>query len=139
MIQKPPYSIEIYATNLHIRFRSNVSADLFFEYASELQYIFETRTYGQKRLNSIYIDFSDTIWFDTLAMCYLLMFADQSNRLGLENIHFTFPEDRDIENLQHSLKDYLFFHAFLQDNGFLTQMRNIGFVDNLDTRKWTRV
>ena len=133
MIQKPPYSIEIYATNLHIRFRSNVSADLFFEYASELQYIFETRTYGQKRLNSIYIDFSDTIWFDTLAMCYLLMFADQSNRLGLENIHFTFPEDRDIENLQHSLKDYLFFHAFLQDNGFLTQMRNIGFVDNLDT------
>lgn len=133
-----PYSIEMYTSALHIKLHERVYADGFFAYAAELQQIFETAIYDQTPVKSIYIDFSKTIWFDTLSLCYLLMFVKQSVNLKSENIHFTFPEECDITQAHLNREKYLIFHAFLHDNGFLTQMRNIGHVDNLTTVAETR-
>lgn len=65
-----------------------------------------------------------TLPFDTLAMCYILMFADCAKQRNTLTIRFYFPETDIVEDL-------LVFHAFLSDNGFLSQMKQIGEVRNL--------
>lgn len=128
-----PYKLDILEdSRLHIVFDPVVPADSFFAYCAELQRCSENGILNNKRIESVYFDFSKTIWFDTLAACYLLMFAElaKSNNIT-KNIYFFFPDRQDLEDTQEL--DCLTFHAFLHDNGFLAQMRKIGAVKNMDT------
>lgn len=129
-----PYKINILDnSHLHIVFDSVVPADSFFAYCAELQDCFKNGVLGNKNIESIYFDFSKTTWFDTLAACYLVMFAElaKSNRIT-RDINFFFPDDQDLKDMGDSASNFSIFYAFLHDNGFLAQMKRIGIVKNMD-------
>ena len=122
----PPYRIDIdtIGSVLFIVFDETVTADLFFANCFDIQQILEEGTYRGVLFNSLYIDFSKTTWFDTLAMCYVLMFADCAQQRHTLTIRFYFSE---VQGHSH-----LVFRAFLSDNGFLSQMERIGEIYNFD-------
>lgn len=128
MAHSCPYTIcNIDDSTLHIEFRQIVVADAFFAYCADLQKCFEAATYCEKSFTKVYIDFSQTTWFDTLAMCYLVMFAEQAKQFHSTDIHFFFPDPIPQQN------KFTIFHSFLLDNGFLSQMKTIGTFHNLET------
>lgn len=99
----------------------------FFCYSSELQQcLLDAGIYLGKEFSQIYIDFEETTWFDTLSLCYLLMFLDQANHLHHFDIRFFFSCFNNLP-VAHSI-----FRSFLNDNGFLAQMRNVGQIQNLN-------
>lgn len=120
----PPYQIDISSSILYIVFDKTVTADFFFANCSDIQQILEEDTYRGHFFNNLYIDFSGTTWFDTLAMCYMLMFLDCAKQRHTLTIRFYFSE---VQEYPH-----LVFHAFLSDNGFLSQMERVGEIYNLD-------
>ena len=133
MDSKRPYKIDILNNSyLHIVFDPVVPADSFFAYCAEIQNYSKIGIFEKQKIESIYFDFSKTVWFDTLAACYLLMFAEQAkmNRVA-KNIRFYFSVQHDWEGIVDSPNNYSSFHAFLHDNGFLAQMKRIGTVENI--------
>ena len=107
-------------------FDKTVTADVFFAYCADIQQILEEGTYLGHPFQNLYIDFSKTTWFDTLAMCYMLMFVDYAKQRNNLATRFYFLESHKIE---HS---HLVFRAFLSDNGFLSQMKRIGTIFYFD-------
>ena len=120
-----PYRVGIEKSILHITFDRIVTADVFFANCADIQHILEDGAYNNQAFQQLYIDFSKTTWFDTLALCYMLMFTDcAKKRNNTLAIHFYFSETNGTE-YPHQL-----FWAFLSDNGFLAQMEKIGKVYN---------
>lgn len=132
---KRPYEIAILNhSNLHIAFNRVVPADSFFAYCEEIQNCSKNGIFKNQKIETVYFDFSKTVWFDTLAACYLLMFAEQAKMNTItKSIRFYFSDYHDRESVVDSPDNYASFHAFLHDNGFLTQMRRIGAVENMET------
>ncbi len=121
-----PYQIEISNSIFYIIFDNIVSADAFFANCANIQKPLEDGVYCGKSFQDLYIDFSKTTWFDTLAMCYILMFVDCAKQRNPLSVRFYFPEADPIED------SHLAFHTFLSDNGFLAQMERIGEMCNFE-------
>lgn len=114
------YSLNIIDNNiLLIRFNQAVYADDFFRTCNDIQCYLESGAPHGEKPSAVYIDLSRTTWFDMLSLCYLLMFADQAHRLHAKSIEFYLSSDE--STIQKDI-----FLSYLDDNGFLEQMNNIG-------------
>lgn len=124
----PPYQMRMTDSTFYIIFNEIVTADTFFANCADIQHTLEEGRYNDKFFKNLYIDFSNTIWFDTLALCYMLLFTDcAKQRNNTLVIRFYFEESHK-EEYHHQV-----FRAFLSDNGFLTQMEKIGEIRNFET------
>lgn len=124
----PPYRMGIEKSILYIVFDRIVTADVFFANCAEIQNILEDGTYNNQAFQQLSIDFSKTTWFDTLAMCYLIMFTEcAKNRNSFLSIHFYFADANQKTDSHES------FLMFLLDNGFLAQMKQMGNAHNCDS------
>ena len=90
-----------------IKFSSQVTALAFFHHAKEIQDLCEGRTNEVPSTQSICFDMLNTEWFDTLALCYIILFAHEAKKRKT-NISFIIPQNKR-------------FLAFLIDNGFYDQ------------------
>lgn len=113
-----PYYVLYDSGELNICFSNYVYADGFFCQCNDLQKWFEDGLFEEEKITKIKIDCSQTVWFDTLAMCYLLLFADVAFNKGIEVIYII------ISSYENTDKNK--FIAFLDDNGFLEQMKKSG-------------
>lgn len=95
-----------------VTFAAEVSAIAFFHNCLEIQSICESGKYKDLKIDNINFNLFVTEWFDTLALCYLLLFAwNAKHRLKID-IKFSLPQKTR-------------FISFLVDNGFYYQMRNL--------------
>ena len=96
---------------IHISFAPITYAISFFCHGSEIQNLLEDRKYKNtdvSKYNKVIIDLSEVTWFDTLALCYLILFMYDAKAKYQERQLFGFvpPQDDD-------------FGAFLLHNGFI--------------------
>lgn len=87
-----------------VHFEQEVNCLDFFQYCYLLQEICDSGKYEGHDINRIIFDLKITDWFDTLALCYLVLFAWNVKQHGVE-IDFIDPID-------------IYFASFLKDNGF---------------------
>lgn len=118
MIKNKSYKIIYSEFELKVRFSNYVYADNFFSQCFYLQKWFEEGIFDGSKILKITIDLSNTVWFDTLAMCYLILFADVAYSKEIEIVY--------IVDTEYQNDDKNKFIAFLDDNGFLQQMKKTG-------------
>ena len=116
------FKIDFFDGELTISFSTKIYADSFFADCYVLQDLCDNGTYGDRAISKIKIDLSNTFWFDTLAMCYLVMFVEVAYYNHKVEVMY---EVSGLEFDENKKK----FIAFLDDNGFLAQMKKIALID----------
>lgn len=108
---------------LKISFEEENYAISFFEHGSVIQELLESGKYHDyytdkdiilSDVNQVVIDFSKTVWFDTLALCYLFLFIYDSIAKYDDKPKYRFICPTDAK-----------FTAFLRDNGFVSHMSKL--------------
>ena len=107
-----PFMFYYSPKKLVIRFHKEVTAISFFHHCKSLQVICEEAKYSFNEIETITFDFQESDWFDTLALCYVLLFVHNAKKELRDNISFELPKNPE-------------FMAFLLDNGFIDQMRKL--------------
>lgn len=108
---------------LNILFDEVIYATSFFEHGHKIQSMLEGIPFFDEQVGEIvidvdidvlHIDLSKTKWFDTLAMCYFIVFLYDAKERTKSKLKFTFayPDDS-------------VFSAFLADNGFLYHIEKL--------------
>lgn len=107
-----PFTFQFSQKKLVVCFSKEVTAISFFHHSKQLQKICEEAAYSSSEIETITFDFKQSDWIDTLALCYVLLFAHNAKKELRNNISFVLPDN------QQQL-------AFLADNGFIDQMRKL--------------
>jgi len=107
-------------STLIIAFEKEVYAIDFFNDCSALQSCLEAISLGDQTFNIIMIDLSKTLWFDTLSLCYLLMFLEKASLEFSTDIKFVLLECNVLNNVNELKSKFI---LFLSDNGFISKMK----------------
>jgi len=95
-------------TELFINFNENVFADDFFKKAYILQNSCEN-----EKIVSIYVNLQKTTWFDTLSLCYLILFLKKAKIQNNAEITFmVYREDEDHGTEKNIFCSYLIHTGF---------------------------
>lgn len=121
--RRQPFNISLDGDGfIEVSFSEYVYAISFFQHGYKLQRLFEERILCRDNIdealpvpfcNEFIIDFSRTMWFDTLALCYFFLFLYDSEEkyTGHQSVRFILPQSEVLG-------------SFLVDNGFFYHMKH---------------
>ena len=88
-----PFMFYYSPKKLVVRFYKEVTAISFFHHCKSLQVICEEAKYNSNEIETITFDFQESDWFDTLALCYVLLFIHNAKKELRDNISFELPKN----------------------------------------------